>query len=131
MIKCLFKGILSSIAVRLLADYRNLSVRLLKIEAAKSYLNGVRLARLSAIGLIQAGLMIGLVLLGALLFHIGLFILLPWTLKAKALLGVCLGLIYVVCGVVMLRAITDEKIWMEKSGATQMLADVTGGKNQV
>ena len=131
MIKCLFKGILSSIAVRLLADYRNLSVRLLKIEAAKSYLNGVRLARLSAIGLIQAGLMIGLVLLGAFLFHVGLFILLPWTLKAKALLGVCLGLIYVVCGVVMLRAITDEKIWMEKSGATQMLADVTGGKNQV
>ena len=131
MIKCLFKGILSSIAVRLLADYRNLSVRLLKIEAAKSYLNGVRLARLSAIGLIRAGLMIGLVLLGALMFHVGLFILLPWTLKAKALLGVCLGLIYVVCGVVMLRAITDEKIWMEKSGATQMLADVTGGKNQV
>ena len=131
MIKCLFKGILSSIAVRLLADYRNLSVRLLKIEAAKSYLNGVRLARLSAIGLIQAGLMIGLVLLGALLFHIGLFILLPWTLKAKALLGVCLGLIYAVCGVVMLRAITAEKVWMEKSGAAQMLADVTGDKNHV
>ena len=131
MIKCLFKGILSAIAVRLLSDYRHLSVRLLKIEAAKSYLHGVRMARLSAIGLIRAGLMIGLVLLGTLLFHVGLFILLPLTLKAKALLGVCLGLIYVVCGVVMLRAITDEKIWMEKSGAAQMLADVTGDNNQV
>ena len=130
MIKCLLRGILSSIAVKMLADYRYLSIRLLKIEAAKSYLNGVRMARLSAIGLIRAGFMIGLILLGALLFHAGLFILLPWTLKAKALLGVCLGLVYAACGIVMLRAVTDEKVWMEKSGAAKMLEDVTGGKNR-
>ena len=130
MIKCLFKGILSSIAVRLLTDYRHLSFRLLKIEAAKSYLNGVRMARLSAIGLIQAGLMIGLVLLGALLFHLGLFVLLPWTVKAKAILGVCLGLAYVICGGALLRAAVNEKMWMEKSGAAQMLEEVTGAKNQ-
>jgi hypothetical protein len=130
MIKCLFKGILSAIAVRLLSDYRHLSVRLLKIEAAKSYLHGVRMARLSVIGLIRAGLVIGLVCLGALLFHVGLFVLLPWTVKAKALLGVCLGLAYVICGGALLRAAVNEKMWMEKSGAVQLLEEVTGVKNQ-
>jgi len=130
MIKCLFKGIMSSIAVGMLTNYRHLSIRLLKIEAAKAYLHGVRMARLSAIGLIRAGLMIGLVGLGALLFHVGLFVLLPWTIKAKALFGLCLGLAYVVCGGVMLRAATNEKTWMEKSGAAKMLDEVTGANNQ-
>lgn len=130
MIKCLFKGILSSIAVRLLTDYRHLSIRLLKIESAKAYLNGVRLARLSAIGLIRAGLMIGLILLGALLFHVGLFVLLPLTVKAKALFGVCLGLVYIICGGVMLRVATDEKMWMNKSGAIQMLEEVIDTTNK-
>jgi len=129
MIKCLFKGIMSSIAVRMLINYRYLSIRLLEIEAAKAYLHGVRMARLSAIGLIQAGLMIGLVGLGALLFHVGLFVLLPWTIKAKALFGLCLGLAYVTCGIALLRTITDEKTWMEKSGAAKMLEEVTGTNN--
>lgn len=130
MFKSLFKGIMSSIAVRVLTNYRHLSIQLLKAEAAISYLRGVQMARLSAIGLIRAGLMIGLVGLGALLFHAGLFILLPWSVKAKALLGICLGLAYVICGGVMLRAATDEKMWMEKSGAAKMLEEVTGANSQ-
>jgi len=56
MFNCLYKGILSFIAVKLLANYRCLSLRLLKIEAIKTYLHGVRLARLSALGLMGMGL---------------------------------------------------------------------------
>lgn len=130
MFKLLFKGIMASIAVKMLTNYRHLSIRLLQIEAAKSYLQGVRIARLLAISRMQVALMIGLVLLGALLFHVGLFVLLPWTVKAKALLGMCLGLSYVICGGFMLRATMDEKMWMEKSGAAQMLDEVTGTNNQ-
>lgn len=131
MIKCMLKGIISAIAGKMLVNYRNLSIQLVKVEAAKSYVHGVRMVRLSAIGLMLAGCMIGLVCLGALLFHVGLFVLLPWTVKAKALLGVCLGLTYVALGVAILRAGTDEKTWMEKSGAAKMLEEVIGVKNQV
>ena len=126
MFKYLLKGILSAIAIKLLDNYRQLSVRLLKIEAAKSYLHGVRMARLSAIGLMRMGLVIGLICVGVLLFHAGLFILLPWTVEAKAALGMFLGLAYVVIGVLALRAAMDETTWMEKSGAAEMLEDATG-----
>src|SRR5450759_2259847 len=116
MIKYLLKGILSGIAIKLLDNYRHLSIQLLKIEAAKSYLHGVRMARLSAIGLMRMGLVIALICVGVLLLHAGLFILLPWTVEAKAVLGMFLGLAYVIIGGVVLRAAMDERTWMEKSG---------------
>ena len=126
MLKCLLKGILSGIAVKMLANYRHLSMQLLKIEAAKAYLHGVRVARLSAIGLMGMGLVIGLICVGAVLLHAGLFILLPWSVEAKAVLGMVLGLLYMVVGVIALRAAMDERTWMRKSGAAEMLAEAIG-----
>jgi hypothetical protein len=125
MFKYLIKGILSAIAIKLLDNYRRLSIRLLKIVAAKAYLHCVQMARLSAMGLMWMGLKIGLICVGVLLFHAGLFILLPWTMEAKALLGMFLGLAYVVIGGVALCASMDEKKWMEKSGAAEMLKEAT------
>ena len=121
MFKYLIKGFLAGIAINLLENYRRLSLQLLKLEAAKCYLHGVQMARLSAIGLMRMGLMIGLICVGLLLFHAGLFILLPWTVKAKALLGLLLGIAYVAIGCVALHAAMDEKTWMEKSGAVDLL----------
>ena len=125
MIKCLLKGLLAGIAVKLLTNYRNLSLQLLKIEAAKACLHGVRMARWSALGLMGMGLMIGLISMGAVLFHVGLFILLPWTAAAKAVLAMVLGLAYMVSGGVVLRRAMDERVWMDKSGATAMLEEAT------
>jgi hypothetical protein len=125
MFKCLRKGIVSLIAIKLLENYRHLSMQLLKIEVTKSYLHGVRMVRLSAIGLMRMGLVIGLIDVGVLLFHAGLFILLPWTVEVKAVLGMFLGLAYVAIGCVALHADMDEKTWMEKSGAAEMLEDAT------
>ena len=123
MFKYLIKGLLAGIAIKLLDNYRRLSIQLLKIEAAKCYLHGVRVARLSAIGLMQMGLVIGLIVVGALLFHAGLFILLPWTVEIKAVLGMSLGFAYVAIGCVVLHAAMNEKTWMEKSGAAEMLEE--------
>lgn len=125
MFDYLLKGVLSAMALKLLDNYRCLSMRLLKIEAAKSYLHGVRMARTSTIGLMLMGLMVGLICLGVLLFHVGLFILLPWTLTTKAVVGMFLGVAYAVAGGVALRAAMNEKTWMEKSGAAEMLRDAT------
>lgn len=120
------KGVMSAIAIKLLDHYRHLSVQLLKIEAARTYLHGVKLVRLSAIGLLLMGLFIALVGVGLLLIHAGLFMLLPWTLEAKAVLGMCLGLVYLLTGGVALCALMNEKRWMDKSGATRMIEGAIG-----
>jgi len=125
MLKNLLKGILSTIVIKRLAHYRHLSIQLLKIEAAKSYLHGVRLVRLSALGLMGMGLVISLIFVGVLLFHAGLFILLPWPLEAKAVLGICLGMVYMVIGGLVLCAAMKEKTWMQKSGASELLKEAT------
>lgn len=125
MFKDLIKGLLAGTAVKLLDNYRRLSIQLLKIEAAKCYLHVVQRVRLSALGLMGMGLVIGLICVGALLFHAGLFILLPWSVESKAVLGMILGLVYVVIGGVALRAAMDEKTWMVKSGAAAMLEEAT------
>ena len=125
MFNYLLKGVMAALAVKVLDNYRHLSVRLFKIEFAKSYLHGVRMARLSAIGLMRMGLFIGLIGLGAVLFHAAVFILLPWTVKAKAVLALFLGAAYSAAGAVGLRTAIDEKAWMEKSGASEMVKDAT------
>lgn len=126
MIGFLIKGLLAGFAVRLLNQYRQLTLDLLRIETAKCYLRGVQMARLSAMGLLGMGLMVGLVCVGAALFHAGLFILLPWSLKTKAAIGLLLGLFYVLAGALALRAALSERTWMKKSGAGRMLDEVIG-----
>ncbi|MBF0244171.1 MAG: hypothetical protein HQL31_02705 [Planctomycetes bacterium] len=126
MLKSVVKRLLAGTAIKRLDDYRQLSIQLLKIEVARRYLHGVRLARRSALGLLQLGLVLGFIAIGALLMHAGLFILLPGSLETKALLGVALGAIYVLIGTVVLGAGMKEKTWMEQSGATTMLKDATG-----
>ena len=126
MFKYLTKGLLAGMAIKLLDNYRRLSIQLLKIETAKCYLHGVQMARLSAIGLMRMGLMIGLIGIGMLLFHAGLFMLLPLIPLAKAVIAICLGLAYVAIGCYVLHRATDEKMWMKKSGVSEMLEEAIG-----
>ena len=126
MFKYMIRGLLAGITVKLLDNWRRLSIQLLKIEAAKFYMHGVQMVRWSAISLMRMGLAIGLIGIGMLLFHAGLFILLPWTVESKAVLGLFLGLAYMAIGYVALRADTNEKTWMEKSRVAEMLEEATG-----
>ena len=130
MFPYLLKGLLAGVAIKLLDNYRRLSLQLLKIEAADGYLHGVQMARRTAIGLLRMGLFVALIGIGVLLLHAGLFILLPWSVATKAVLGMCLGLAYVVIGCVALRAALSEKTWMEKSGAAAMLENAIGKKEK-
>ena len=81
------------------------------------------MVRLLAIGLLQTGLVIALICFGTLLLHAGLFILLPWTVQTKAILGILLGATYIVIGGIALRRAMDEGTWMDRSGATKMLEE--------
>ena len=123
MFKELLKGLFVDFAIKLLETYRKLTLQLLKLEVTKCYVRGVEAVRLTALGLLGLGLVIGLICIGLLLMHVALFILLPWSLEAKAKLGLGLGLAYVVIGGLALRAAMDERTWMEKSGAAKMLKD--------
>ncbi len=121
MLVNLIKGVLAGVAIKLLDNYRHLSLQLLKIEAATCYVRSVQMARRSAIGLMRMGLLIVLMGIGVLLLHVGLFVLLPWSVETKAILGMFLGVAYVAIGALALRAIMAEKNWMKKSGAADML----------
>ena len=121
MFKNLAKGLLAGVALKLLDMSRRLSINLIKIEATKCYVHGVQAARTGVLGLLLMGLVIGLISIGVLLFHAGLFVLLPWSIEAKAILGMLLGLAYVAIGYFVLRAALDEGTWMEKSGAAKLL----------
>jgi hypothetical protein len=126
MFKDLLQGMLSAIAVKLLDRYRQLSMQWMKIEAAKAYVRGVQMARLTALGVIGLGFLITLIAVGVLLFHAGLFILLPWSLEAKAILGMALGLAYMIAGGLVLRRVMDGRTWLDQSGATRMLEEAIG-----
>lgn len=125
MFKYMIKAILAGITVKLMDNWRRLSIQLLKIEAAKFYLHGVRMARWSAINLLWIGLAIGLIGVGTLLFHAALFLLLPWTVETKALLGLLMGLAYVGIGYAVLHESVNEKTWLEKSGVSELLKEAT------
>lgn len=125
MLKFMLRGILSALALQMLNNSRRLSVQLLKIGVAKSYLRGVRTAKSATCILMRIGLLIGLIFVGALLFHAGLFILLPWTTQMKALFGVLLGLGYMSIGGVVLHRYMGERWWIEASGAAELIASAT------
>jgi hypothetical protein len=125
MLNLLVKGYLATMAVKLLNNYRHLSAQFLQIEATKSYLHGVRLARLLTLRLLWMGLIISLICFGVMLIHVGIFLLLPCPLETKVLLGLILGLFYTVTGIVLLIVCMDEKRWMKQSGATAMLQEAT------
>lgn len=125
MINLLLKGYLATMAVKLLNNYRHLSAQFFHIEATKTYLQGVRMARLLTMRLIWMGLLTGLICVGVLLIHVGLFILLPCSLEMKALLGLFLGFSYTFAGIIAFILCMDEKRWMRQSGATEMLQEAT------
>lgn len=115
----LFKGLVSAVVVWLAQRYRRLSLDLLRIEATLGYVRGVRLARsafLAALALLLYLLLLGT---GFVVFHIGLFMLLPagWV-KACVLMG--LGLAYMLVPALLIRRRCSEKTWMEWTRATDL-----------
>ena len=63
---------------------------------------------------------------GVVMFHVGLMILLPWSLAAKAVTVAGLGLVYCLVACVLLRYACQESTWMRLSGASQWLDRLVG-----
>jgi hypothetical protein len=121
MIKYLLTGTATAVAIKLLRRYRQMALQLLQMEGVKCYLHGVRVVRLTVLHVMRMVLLLTLLGLGAVLFHAGLFCLLPWSWEVKAVLAMVLGAGYICAGVLALYVAMSEKCWMEKTGALQML----------
>jgi len=85
----------------------------LEIEAAILYVGGVRKAREAFIALLLAVLFLLLMTTGFLLIHVGLFLWLPWSLPARALVLLVLGAAYFGSGLAVVITITSERAWMK------------------
>ena len=120
----IIKSLVGSVAVWLLARYRGLSLDLIRIRATAFYVKGVRAARSAYLGLLA--LLFAVVLAGAgfVLFHVGLFVLLPKPWNGIVLMA--LGAIYMLAALLGLRATVSEKTWMRLSQADRLVAEATG-----
>jgi cytochrome b subunit of formate dehydrogenase len=85
------------------------------------YVRGVQTAR--SVLLFYLGLLalIGLIMAGIVIFHVGLFYCLPWSLKARAVLLMILGGIYFVVPLLVLFFWSRDQFWMKATGADEIV----------
>jgi hypothetical protein len=120
MMKGLLSLLLRNAAVLLLKNYRRLSLDLLRIRAAVWYVQGVRSARKAFIAVVALALCLIVGGGGFMLFHVGLFLLLPSPWNAVLLMS--LGALYVVVTLLILRWLCSERTWMKFSKAGHFAA---------
>jgi len=94
----------------------------LETEAALLYVAGVRKAREAFIALLLAVLFLLLMMTGFLLMHVALFLWLPWSLPARAIVLLVLGAIYFGGGLAVLSAIASERAWVRFAKVDKLVA---------
>lgn len=100
-----------------------------KIEGVKLYLRGVAGARAAFIGGLWLAVCLFALGLGIILIHLGLLILLPWSLPVKALVILGLGVFYAAVASGILIHCCREKTWLRKSGAEKAMESVLRGRD--
>lgn len=94
----------------------------LEMEAATLYVAGVRKAREAFLALLLALLFLLLLMIGFLLMHVALFLWLPWSLSARALVLFVLGMVYFGGGLAVVITIASERAWMKFTKVDRLLA---------
>jgi hypothetical protein len=97
---------------------------ILQIEAAAVYVAGVRKARRAFIALLGLALSLLLALSGFVLIHVALFAWLPWSLPAKALVLLVLGMVYLGGGVAVVLGLSSDRTWMRFTEVDRVLASL-------
>jgi hypothetical protein len=94
----------------------------LHYEAAAAYVAGVRKARQAFIALLGLAMVLLLALSGFVLIHVALFAWLPWSLTAKALVLLGLGVVYLGGGVAVILGICSDRTWMKFAKVDRIIA---------
>jgi hypothetical protein len=114
----LILGIISALCRRWIGRVQDM----LKIEAAAVYVAGVRKARRAFVALLGLALSLLLALSGFVLIHVALFAWLPWSLPAKALVLLILGVVYLGGGLAVVVGLTSDRTWMRFAKVDRILA---------
>jgi len=120
--KWVVKILLCVLDVVLLNRYRDLSVGLLKIQAATCYVKGVIGARRLFVSAVLLSCLLLLLAVGFVLVHVGFFIWVPWSPNTKALVLLALGVVYVTVSSVLILRRCSEKTWMKLSKADRVIS---------
>jgi hypothetical protein len=91
--------------------------RTMRIRATFAYVKTLQVARQGIMGLLGLSFLLLLVNCGLLVFHIGLFFYLPWSLQDKGLLLMILGGSYVLLTLLGCAFALSQRRWMRKTGA--------------
>ncbi|MCX6840706.1 MAG: hypothetical protein NTX53_00170 [candidate division WOR-3 bacterium] len=94
----------------------------LKVEAAVVYVAGVRKARQAFMALLGLAVFLLLALSGFVLIHVALFAWLPWSLPAKALVLLILGVLYLGGGLAVVIGLSSDRTWMRFANVDRVLA---------
>jgi hypothetical protein len=104
------------------------TVQLARIRTARAAVKGVQAARLSAGWAFVCLLLAGLAVTGCLIFHAGLFVLLPWSLEQRAWLMVVLGAVYFLIVVVAAVLLLRDRFWMRFTGTDRLVERALTGQ---
>ena len=113
-------GIISALFRRWIGRVQDI----LQIEAAAVYVAGVRKARIAFIALLGLALSLLLALSGFLFIHLAFFAWLPWSLTAKALVLLVLGMVYLGGGVAVVLGLSSDRTWMRFTKVDRILASL-------
>ena len=113
-------GIISALFRRWIGRVQDI----LQIEAAAVYVAGVRKARIAFIALLGLALSLLLALSGFVFIHVALFAWLPWSLPAKALVLLILGMVYLGGGLVVVLGLSSDRTWMRFTKVDRILASL-------
>lgn len=108
-----------------LRNYRDATIDLVRIRAATCYLHGVQGARRGFIAVLLLAICLLLLGCGFVLFHVGLFLLLPQCWNYGVLMG--LGGFYMLAVLVLLRWLCAEKTWLRFTKAGEFAAKAARG----
>ncbi|MFZ1683881.1 MAG: hypothetical protein WAU88_07075 [Candidatus Zixiibacteriota bacterium] len=101
--------------------YLEPSVKLCKIKAAIYYLEGVKKAHRILLLICLLVFVITLIGAGLVMIPLALILFMPWEPTTRAIVGICIGAVYLLGPAIALSTLLSEKRWMRMTGASEVL----------
>ena len=128
MLNKLLKGLATTVAFWFINRYRQVSIDLVKLEAAACYLKVIQSGRQTMLSALLVWLCVFFFALGVLILHAGLFVgLYIWfqSMTAVAAGMLVLGGIYVIVILFAARRMFSEEAWMKFFRADKLVEELT------
>jgi hypothetical protein len=101
-------------------------LKLLNLQAAIYYVEGVKGAHRILIMISLVAFAITMIGAGLVMIPLALLIFMPWEPATKAVVGIVIGAVYLLVPAVALISLLSEKRWMRLTGASDALRKLVG-----